>query len=120
MSLAEQFKDDRDTWILSRRCQSVLTWKFGKFSKTIIYGGNKLPELLVKSGTNNTMEAFYSPVHKSNTENIHLDANTALKMDRNHMNTMEDNDVANDFNYTESTSIVYLNGVKRLLWSMMI
>ena len=48
-SLAEQLKDDLDTWILSRRFQSIFTWDFGKYTKTILHGSSKLPEIQVKS-----------------------------------------------------------------------
>ena len=62
VGLAEQLKDGWDTWILSRRHQSVFTWAFGKFSKTILHGKSKLPELLIKSSKNTSMDAFYSLV----------------------------------------------------------
>ena len=71
MSLAEQLKDDLDTWILTRRYQSIFTWDFGKFTKTILHGNSKLPELQVKSSQKNA-EAFYSLVRKSQTADCHL------------------------------------------------
>ena len=33
VGLADQLKDDWDTWILSRRHESLFTWDFGKFPK---------------------------------------------------------------------------------------
>ena len=49
VALADQLKDDWDTWILSRRKQSLFTWDFGKFCTTIIHGTSKLPELTIKT-----------------------------------------------------------------------
>ena len=58
VELAEQLKDDLDTWILSRRYQSIFTWAFGKFTKTIVHGKSRRSELLIKS-CNSTVGAFY-------------------------------------------------------------
>ena len=72
VSLADQLQDDWDTWIWSRRFQSVFTWAFGKFTKTIIHGKSKLPELMIKSSHNNNMDAFYPLIQKSTTSDNHL------------------------------------------------
>ena len=94
VSLAEQLKDDLDTWILSRRYQSIFTWDFGKFTKTILHGSSKLPELQVKSSQKNA-EAFYSLVRKSQTANCHLIFNKAFKTDRSSMTKEENKDMNN-------------------------
>ena len=47
VGLAEQLDDDVDTWILSRRHESLFTWDRAKHSKTIQHGSSKLPELMV-------------------------------------------------------------------------
>ena len=84
VALAEQLKDDWDTWIQSRQRQSTFTWDFGKHIKTIIHGKSKLPELLIKSNKRK-MDAFYSLVQTSQSANCHLNFCRAFSVDRSLM-----------------------------------
>ena len=88
VELAEQLKDDLDTWILSRRYQSIFTWAFGKFTKTIAHGKSRLPELLIKS-CHSTVGAFYSLVKKSQTADCHMVFHAAFKVDRSDISQFE-------------------------------
>ena len=48
--------------------------------------------------------------YRSPTQQIIIQVfNNALKMDRKHINIMENNDIARDFDYTGSLSMAYLN-----------
>ena len=105
VSLAEQLKDDLDTWILSRRYQSIFTWDFGKFTKTILHGNSKLPELQVQSSLKNA-EAFYSLVRKSNSADCHLIFNKAFKTDRSSM-AREENSAKTDLLFACTTKQAY-------------
>ena len=109
VALADQLKNEWDTWILSRRQKSVLSWAFGKFSKTILHGKSKLPEILVKSGENSSMGAFYSLVQKSTTSGNHLVFSTAFKNDRHDMVNMERKNVDNEFDSSENSAMAYMN-----------
>lgn len=91
VSLSEQLQDDLNTWILTRRRQSIFTWAFGKFTKTIIHGKSRLPELSVKS-THSSTDAFFSLVKKSKTANCHLIFGKAFKVDRSAMAAIENLD----------------------------
>ena len=107
VGLADQLKDDQDTWILSRRHESLFTWDFGKFSKTIIHGKSKLPELLLKSGVDTTMEAFYSLVKKSTISDNHLVFHAAFKNDRATITTMETKFSEQNHGYNKSSQDAY-------------
>ncbi len=109
VGLADQLKDNWDTWILSRRHQSLFTWAFGKFSKTILHGKSKLPDLLIKSGTYSNMNAFYSLVQKSTTADNHLVFNTAIKMDKKQITDMENNDLSQGSVYNATSPVAYSN-----------
>ena len=109
VALADQLKDSWDTWVFSKRHQSLFTWAFGKFSKTILHGKSKLPELFVQSGTHSNMDAFNSLVQKSTTSSNHLVFNTAIKMDRNQITTMANNETSNDSVYRVTSPMVYDN-----------
>ena len=110
VQLAEQLQDDLDTWILSRRFQSIFTWAKGKFTKTITHGKSRLPELLIKS-SHNTVKAFYSLVQKSKTANCHMVFTSAFKSDRHDLSTFEDIKHQNNFEYDLCTCKAYANDV---------
>ena len=76
---------------MTRRRQSIFTWEFGKFTKTIIHGKSRLPELSVTS-THSSTDAFFSLVKKSKTANCHLIFGKAFKVDRSAMATIENLD----------------------------
>ena len=109
VGLAEELRDDWDTWIWSRRYQSVFTWAFGKYSKTIAHRKSKLSELLVKSNINNTTDAFYSSVQKLSTSDNHLVFHAAFKNDRKIINQVKNNELDKEFDYLKSTSNTHLN-----------
>ena len=81
VSLAEQLKDELDTWIMSRQKFSILTWAFGKFTKTIDHGKSRLSEMLVRC-TKDTVGAFTSLVETSKTASNHLVFQTSIRRDR--------------------------------------
>ena len=107
VGLADQLKDDWDTWILSRCHQSLFTWNFGKLSKTIIHGKSKFPELRVKSGADSTMEVFYSLAKKSTTSDNHLVFHAAFRTDRSISNTVENKLSDQNLDYCESSPAAY-------------
>ena len=110
VELAEQLKDDLDTWILSRRYQSIFTWAFGKFTKTIAHGKSRLPELLIKS-CHSTVGALYSLVKKSQTANCHMVFHAAFKVDRSDISQFENAKYECDIQYSACNFEAYNNDV---------
>ena len=64
-------------------------------------------ELLVKSGTDTTMEVFYSLVKKSTSSDNHIVFHIAFNTDRSTLTTMENKLSAQHLAYCESSPATY-------------
>ena len=90
VGLADQLKDDWETWILSRKTQSTFTWDFGKYCKTIIHGPSKIPELSVRT-SKDPIESFNALVSKSTSNQKHLAYHSVVSRERTSISKAEDN-----------------------------
>ena len=99
--LTEQLQDNWDTWIQSRRHQSLFTWNLGRFSKTIIHGKSRLPELIIKSAED-SIAALSSIISKSKTDDRQLAFHLAFTIDRTSLKKDEDENYSLSNNIKES------------------
>ena len=108
-ALADQLKDDWDTWILSRRTQSTFTWDSGKFCKTIFHGPSKIPEMLVNT-SKDSIASFNALVSKSKSSDTHLAFQSVLPNERNQVAKDEDN----YYSVLQTILFLYANHAKRI------